>query len=143
MKNRFLNFLKKYRFCILLNIIMIIGMFLASVYSNLYKTGSGGSMIRFDLRDLYLIFGLPVYSLIYGFLSYIKIKRIWIPQLILYVSSFLYWFIYWWLIFGINALVIVAWAGTFILSAYPVLFSLIGSVITAFICYLIKSMKEN
>ena len=137
MKNRFLNFLKKYWLCILLSVIMVIGISLSTRYANLHESGSAGSMIQFNLRDLYLIFGLPLYSLIYGCLSYIKTKRIWIPQFVICVSSFLYW-----LILDVNALAI-AWAGTFIWSAYPVIFSLIGTLITAYIFYIIKAMKEN
>ena len=139
MKNRFLNFLKKYRLCILLSIIMVIGIDLSTLYADLYESGNGGDMVRFDLGDLYLVFGLPLYSLIYGCLSYIRIKKIWLPQLILGVVGFLYLFR-----FDIKALV---WGGTFIwsatLSAYPVIFSLIGAGITAFICKLIKSDKEH
>lgn len=135
MKNRFLNFLRRYWLCILLSIIMVIGVSLSTRYANLYKSGNDNSMIRFDLRDLYLVFGLPLYSLIYGCLSYIKTKKIWFPHLILCTVTFLFWFR-----FDIKAL---AWAGTFIWSAYPVIFSLIGTTITAFICYIIKSMKEN
>ena len=132
MKNRFL---RNYWLCILLSVIMFVGMFLSTVYADLYKTGSDTDMIRFDLQDLYLIFGLPLYSLIYGCLSYIKTKKIWLPQLILCIVTFLYWFR-----FDINTL---AWAGTFIWSAYPVIFSLIGTTITIFVFYIIKSMKEN
>ena len=132
MKNRFL---RNYWLCILLSVIMFVGMFLSTVYADLYKTGSDTDMIRFDLQDLYLIFGLPLYSLIYGCLSYIKTKKIWLPQLILCIVTFLYWFR-----FDINTL---AWAGTFIWSAYPVIFSLIGASITALIYFLIKAMKEN
>ncbi len=133
MKNRFLSFLRKYWFCFLLSIIMVIGISLSSRYANLYESGSG--MIRFDLRELYLIFGLPLYSLIYGCLSYIKTKKIWFPHLILCIVTFLFWFR-----FDIKAL---AWAGTFIWTAYPVIFSLIGVGITAFICEIIKAIKEN
>lgn len=136
MKNRVLNFLRKYWLCILLSVFMVMGISLSTRYANLYKSGSDDSMIRFDLRDLYLIFGLPLYSLIYGCLSYIKTKRIWIPQFVLCVSSFLYW-----LILDVNALAI-AWAGTLIWSAYPIVFSLIGSSITAFVYYIIKTTKE-
>ena len=135
MKNRFLNFLRRYWLCILLSVIMVIGVSLSTRYANLYKSGNDDSMIRFDLRDLYLVFGLPLYSLIYGCLSYIKTKKIWFPHLILCIVTFLFWFR-----FDIKAL---AWAGTFIWSAYPVIFSLIGTVITAFICYIIKSIKGN
>lgn len=132
MKNWFLNFLRKYWLCVLLSVIMVIGLSLSTVFADLYESGRG--YIRFDLRELYLIFGLPLYSLIYGCLSYIKTKRIWVPQLILCIAAFLYWFR-----FDINAL---AWEGTFIWSACPVIFSLIGASITAFIYYIIKSTKE-
>jgi len=134
MKNRFLSFLRKYWFCLLLSIIMVIGIHLSTRYADVYKTGNVGDMIRFDLGDLYLIFGLPVYSLIYGCLTYIKTKNRWFPLLILGVVGFLYWFR-----FDIKEL---AWPGTYIWSAVPVFFSLIGSSTTAFILYIIKSMKK-
>ena len=133
MKNVFLNFFKKYWLCFLLSVIMVVGIFLSTVYADLYESGNG--YIRLDLRELYLIFGLSLYSLIYGCLSYLKVKNLWFPQLILFIVAFLYWFR-----FDINAL---AWAGIFIWSVYPVIFSLIGTGITAFICYIIRSMKEN
>lgn len=133
MKNRFLNFLKKYWLCILLSIIMVIGLSLSTTFADLYESGRG--YIRFDLRELCLVFGLPLYSIIYGCLSYIKIKGIWVPQFILCIITFLYWFR-----FDIKAL---AWAGTFIWSVYPVIFSLIGASITAFIYYIIKSSRGN
>ena len=129
MKNRFLNFLRKYWFCFLLSVIMVVGIFLTTVYADLYETRGG-----LDLEEAYLVLGLPLYSLIYGCLSYIKTKRIWIPQLVLCGISFLYWFRY-----GMGALF---WEGTYIWSMYPVIFSLIGASITAFICYIIKSIKE-
>ena len=135
MKNRFLSFLKKHWFCFLLSIIMVIGIQLSPIFADLYETGNGDDMISLDLRELYLVFGLPLFSLIYGCLSYIKLKKIWFPQLILCIVAFLYWFR-----FDFNEL---AWPGTYIWSICPVVFSLIGSVITAFICCLIKSMKEN
>ncbi len=135
MKNRVLSFFKKYWFCFLLSVIMAMGISLSTRYANLYESGSDDSMIRFDLRDFYLVFGLPIFSLIYGCLSYIKSKRIWVPQLILFLIAFLYWFR-----FDINAL---AWAGTFIWSSYPAIFSLIGTLITALVYYIIRTSKEN
>ena len=133
MKNRFLHFLRKYWLCFLFSVIMIIGLSLSTCYANLYESGRG--YIRFDLRELYLIFGLPIYSIMYGCLSYIKTKRIWVTQFILCIITFLYWFR-----FDINEL---AWAGTYIWSVYPVIFSLIGTILTAFIYSIIKSVKEN
>ena len=133
MKKRFKDFIKKYWLCFLLSVIMILGMYLSDYYSDLYISGRG--YIKFDLRELYLIFGLPLYSLIYGSLSYVKSKKIWFPQLILIIVAFLYWFR-----FDINTL---EWAGTFIWSAYPVIFSLIGTSITALIYKIIKAIKQS
>jgi hypothetical protein len=135
MKNRVLSFLKKYWLYILLSVIMVVGLYLSSHYAYLYETGSEGDMIRFDLGDLYLIYGLPLCSLIYGCLSFIKVKKIWLPQLILFTTIFLHWFIY-----GIDALF---WGGTYPWSAVPVLFSLIGTRITVLIYKVIKSIKER
>lgn len=133
MNNGFLNFLKKYWLCFLLSVIMTIGIYVSTCYSRLYESNHG--MIRFNLRELYLIFVLPLLSLIYGCLSYIKAKRIWIPQLILLVTVFVYWFR-----FDVDTLF---WDGTFIWTVYPVVFSLIASSATAFIRYMIKVIKEN
>ena len=102
--------------CYLISIIMVIGISLSDIYADLYKTGSSGDMIRFDLGDLYLIFGIPLYSFVYGCISYIILKKAWLPQLILFGVMYIYWFIY-----GIEALF---WQGTYIFSAVSVLFSL-------------------
>ena len=133
MKNRVLNFFKKYWLCFLLSVIIVIGLYLSTCYANLYERGSG--MLRFNFGVDYLIGGLPLLSLIYGCLSYIKAKRIWIPQLILLVTVFVYWFR-----FDADTLF---WDGTFIWTVYPVVFSLIASSATAFIRYMIKVIKEN
>ena len=135
MKNRFFDFLKKYWFCFLLSIIMVIGIHLSTRYADLYETGSVGDMIRFDLGELYLIYVIPLYSFVYGCLSYIILKKAWLPQLILFGVTFIHWFIY-----GIDALF---WEGTYILSAVPVIFSLIGTGIASFIYNIIKSIKKN
>ena len=137
MKNGFLSFLREYWLCILLSVIMVIGLSLSTTFADLYESGRG--YIRFDLQALYLIFGLPLYSLIYGCFSYMKIKKIWIPQLILYLITCIYFL-------GTNLIIdkeIDAWKNIFVFSVYPVLFSLIGASITAFIYYIIKSSRGN
>ena len=135
MKTRLLNFLRKYWFCFLLSLIMVIGIHLSARYADLYETGSVGDMIRFDLGDLYLIYVIPLYSFVYGCLSYIISKKAWLPQLILFGVTFINWFIY-----GIE---LFYWEGTYIFSAVAVLFSLIGTGITSFIYNIIKSIKKN
>ncbi len=114
---------------------MVIGIHLSTRYADLYETGSVGDMIRFDLGELYLIYVIPLYSFVYGCLSYIILKKAWLPQLILFGVTFIHWFIY-----GIDALF---WEGTYILSAVPVIFSLIGTGIASFIYTIINSIKKN
>ncbi len=133
MKNRFLKFFKKYRFCFLLSAIIVGGVPLSSLFADLYE--HGGPMIRFNFHDDYLIFIMPLFSLIYGCLSYAILKKAWLQQLILFVIAFIYWFG-----FDMKKL---EWLGTYIWSFLPLIFSLIGTGITAFICWIIREMKET
>ena len=137
MKNRFLSFLRRYWICILLSVLMGIGIFLSVYYSESYKIGS--DMIKFDLSILYIIYVIPIYSLIYGSLSYVKVKKVWIPQLILYFITTISYFV-------INLIIdkeIDAWKNILFFSVYPVIFSLIGAGIASFIYNIIKSIKKN
>ena len=133
MGKKFLNFLKKYWFCILLSVIMVMGNVFATYYSDLCTFG--GDAFRAGLDTIYQFIITPIYSLIYGCLSYIKLKKIWTPQLILYIVAFLYWFR-----FDITEL---TWLGTYIWSVYPTIFSLIGVGITVFIRRLIKVIQQS
>ena len=137
MKNRFLSFLRKYWFCILLSVLMGIGIFLSTYYAESYKIGS--DMIRLDLSSLYIIYFIPTYSLIYGSLSYVKIKKVWVPQQILYFITAINYF-------AINLIIdkeIDAWKNILVFSVYPVIFSLIGTGIASFIYNIIKAIKKN
>ena len=129
MKNRFLSFFRTYRLCLLLSLIMVWGIFVSTNNADLFELG------LLNFRGTYLILGLSILSLIYGSVSYIKTRRIWIPQLILCFVSFLYWFQ-----FDITTL---AWAGTYMWAVYPVIFSIIGASLTAFICFVRRQMKET
>ena len=134
MKNRFL---RKYWLCILLSILMSIGIFLSTYYAESYIIGS--DMIRLDLSLLYIIYFMPTYSLIYGSLSYINTKKVWVPQQILYFITAISYFC-------TNLIIdkeIDAWKSILVFSVYPVVFSLIGTGITAFIYNIIKSMKKK
>ena len=132
MKNRFLNFLRKYWLCVLLSVIMVIGSFLSTIFAHIYKSGDEGDMIRFNLRDLYFVVILPLYSLVYGGLSYAKTKKVWIPQLILLTTSLVYWVVF---------EKIGPW--TFIWPALSVVFALVGTGVMAFVYVFIKAIKDN
>ena len=90
MKNRFWEFLQKYWFCFLMSVLMCIGVAISTYYANCLVVGS--DMIKFNLADLYLIYVVPIYSLIYGIVSYVKTKKILIPQVISYVIICIYYF---------------------------------------------------
>lgn len=137
MKNRFLKLLQRYLFCLLLSMLMGIGIFLSAYYAKSYKIGS--DMITLDLSSLYTIYFIPIYSLIYGSLSYVKVKKVWIPQLILYFITTISYFV-------LNLIInkdVDAWKNILIFSVYPVIFSLIGTGITSFIYNIIKSIKKK
>jgi len=132
MKKTILNFFQKYRVCIKIDLLILIGFVVATIFRNAVITGS--NMVSFNLFDLYFIFGLPLLSAIYGSISYGSLKEVWVPQLILYLGvnvSFI-----------ITELIVDKEIGSIfavlLLSVYPVIFSLIGT----FIAVLIKAGKE-
>lgn len=133
MQNRFLNFIRKYWLSILLSLIMLLGIPLSIKYSYLYQSDS--EVFPFDLSTVYLLCVIPIYSLIYGYLSYVKAKKVWVPQLILYTATFIYFFA----VRSTSEVLL----DILLFSMYPVAFSLIGSSITAFICYIVKKTKED
>ena len=138
MKNKFLEFFKKYWLCLLLCVLKCIGKAISTYYADSLVIGS--DMIKFDLSDLYLIYVVPIYSLIYGISSYVRTKKIWVPQLILYVITCMYYF-------GTELIVykdIGAWKNILVFSVCPVIFSLIGVGIVAYIRFvIINPLKEK
>ena len=137
MKNRFLVFLRKYWLSLSLSVLMVIGMYLSTRYADCYEIGS--DMVRFDLSTLFVFYVIPVYSFIYGCLCYVKIKKVWVPQLILYLITSIYLFVAHLIMYK----EIDAWKNILLFSLCPVVFSLIGTALTALVCYVIKSINEN
>ena len=130
--NKILKFFYKYWLCFLLSLIMVVGLFLSGVFADVYEHGSG--MISLDLEAICLIFVQPIYAFIYGCLTYAIVKKVLIPQFCLMAVAFLYWF-------GLD-LGNLFWLGTYIHTLYPVVFSILGTGITAYVCYLKNSLKE-
>jgi len=117
---------------------MCIGIVISTCFADSLVIGS--DMIKFDLADLFLIYVVPIYSLIYGISSYVKTKKILVPQLILYVITCMYYF-------GTELIVykdIGAWKNILVFSVCPVIFSLIGVGIVAYIRFvIINPLKEK
>lgn len=77
----------------------------------------------------------PLCAIIYGVLSYIISKKIIMPQLILFVINFACWFG-----FDRNSL---DWAGTYIWSVGPAVFSLVGTLFTALAYHVKKELTDS
>ena len=133
MKNSLFKFFRKYWLSFILSILMVLGIILSYKYADLYQRDTG--MMSFDLATFYILLGLPIYSLMYGCLSYVKSRKIWVPQLILFATTFMYFFS----VRSTSEVLI----DILLFSMYPVMFSLIGTFITAFIYYIVKSIKED
>lgn len=137
MWTKVLKSLHKYWLCFLLSLLLAAGISLTTHFDDSYISGDG--YIQFDLRELYLVILLPVLSFIYGFLTYCITKNAWIPQLILLVIIFLYWFLFHMLEALAGGYHI--WA-EIIWTIVPVVFSFIGTIISIFVCWIIKYIKE-
>ncbi len=124
MKNRFLGFLKKYWICILLNLILLLGMFLSKCFGNLYVIKN--DLLSYNLHTLYVIKAIPIYSFVYGCLSYFVCKKIWIPQLIFAISTILSFV----LIASISKVVKDLIIGVLIITPFYLICSTIGTLIT-------------
>ena len=84
MKRKFLSFLRKYWFLILLNIIVLIGTVLSKVFGDIYVVQS--EVLSYNFHSIFVLLILPVYSLMYGIVSYAIYKKIWYPQFLLLIT---------------------------------------------------------
>ena len=79
MKKIFLNFLYKYRYCFLTNFVFVLCFAASFVIDG--PVSEGG----FEVADIFMFLVIPLYSIFYGVLTNRYIKRIFIPNLILFV----------------------------------------------------------
>jgi len=81
MKRRFLSFLRKYWLLVLLNIIVLIGTVLSKIFGYIYVVKS--EVLSYNFHSIFVLLILPVYSLLYGIVSYAIYKKILYPQILL------------------------------------------------------------
>ena len=126
---KFWNVSRKYLFCMLL----VLGIFTVIPYlSSLVFTGrTVGEVGGF-------FFELPLSALLYGALSYAFLKKVWIPQLILYIITCAY--------FLVPKLIVYkklgSWKLILIYAFVLVLFSLIGTLLAFLGRLMIKGIKK-
>ena len=133
MKNKFLNFFRKYWICFLSCLTAVVGYCFLDYgeYDNLY--------------DTYINIVVPILALIYGVLSTYFLKNVYVPLLIIYLTTFLSLLVINMikgnlLIGNISGMVI---ASYLLSSMYPILFSLFGTIIGVSIYVLVQSRKKS
>ena len=135
MKNRFLNFFSSYWFFVFLNIIMLIGIVFSKIFGDVYIQKS--VLYSYNLHSIYVFIIIPIYSLIYGVLSYFVCKKISAPQILLAITLLLGFLI----VELISAEGIGLIFGILILTPCFIVFSIFTSIITKIIFRIISAMK--
>ena len=91
MKKTLLQLFHQYRLLVLFNIIMIISTVLSSVMGDIYIVKN--EVLSYNLHSIFVLRILPVYSLLYGIISYAIYKKTRYPQFLLLITlvlSFLF-----------------------------------------------------
>ena len=81
MKKILAQLFHQYKLLLLFNIIMIITTVLSSVMGDIYVVQN--EVLSYNLHSIFILRVLPVYSLLYGILSYAIYKKIRHPQFLL------------------------------------------------------------
>lgn len=91
MKKHLHNIFYQYKLLVLFNIIIIISTVLSSVIGDIYVVKN--EVLSYNLHSIFVFRILPVYSLLYGIVSYAIYKKIRYPQFLLWTTlafSFLF-----------------------------------------------------
>ncbi len=137
MKKHFHNFFYQYRLLVLFNVMMIISTVLSSVMGDIYVVQN--EVLSYNLHSIFVLRILPVYSLLYGIVSYAIYKKIRYPQFLL-LTTLVLSFLFAELIFlDISGLIV----GFLILTPCYMVVSFIGIAVILIPRKLINEIKEN
>ena len=84
MKNRILKFLKTYWWCFLLGILLVAGLRIVDFFCG--ETVVSDGFLKFTVTDCYLMYVMPLFSVFYGIITCVFLKKVWMPNLILFVT---------------------------------------------------------
>ena len=136
MKKALTQLFHQYRLLLLFNIIMIISTVLSSAMGDIYVVQN--ELLSYNLYSIFVFRILPVYSLLYGIISYAIYKKIRYPQLLL-LTTLIFCFLFAELIsFEIGELII----GFFILTPCCMAISFIG-IVAILIPYKLINKQKN
>ena len=138
MKKRFLTFLKRHYILMILGLVHPFAMATTQYWGNIII--SRDALGPFRTYDFYLICFLPIFNFIYGCIMYIIAKKIFIANAIPTIIYFIYFGFFYLkdFIFSIEHFYTMLF-----FTLFPIVFSIIGTGITAFVYRIIKSLKEN
>ena len=136
MKKHFHNFFYQYRLLILFNVIMIISTALSSVMGDIYVVQN--EVLSYNLHSIFVLRILPVYSLLYGIVSYAIYKKIRYPQFLLLTTLVLGFLFAELISLDISGLIV----GIFLLTPCYMVVSFIGIAVILILCKLINAHKK-
>ena len=137
MKKALLKLFYQYKLLVLFNIIMIISTVLSSVIGDIYVVRN--EVLSYNLHSIFVFRILPVYSLLYGIVSYAIYKKIRYPQFLL-LTTLAFSFLFAELIpLDISGLIV----GFFILTPCYMVVSFVGIAVILIPYKLINKIKEN
>ncbi len=137
MKKHFHNFFYQYRLLVLFNIIMVISTVLSLVMGDVYVVQN--EVLSYNLHSIFVLRILPVYSLLYGIVSYAIYKKIRYPQFLLLTTLVLSFLFAELISLDISGLIV----GFFILTPCYMVVSFVGIAVILIPCKLINEIKEH
>ncbi len=126
-----------YKLLLLFNIIVIISTVLSSAMGDIYVVQN--VLLSYNLHTIFVLQILPVYSLLYGIVSYAIYKKIWCPQFLLLTTLLLSFFFAELISFDISGLVI----GFFIVTPCYMTVSFVGMAMILILHKIINDKKQN
>ena len=137
MKKVLLQLISQYRLLVLFNIIVIISTVLSSAMGDIYVVQN--EVLSYNLHSIFVLRILPVYSLLYGIVSYAIYKKIRYPQFSLLTTLVLSFLFAELISLDISGLIV----GFFILTPCYMVVSFIGIAVILLPFKLINEFKEN
>lgn len=138
MKNRFLSFLKRYYILMILSLVHPLAMTTTEHWGRIIITKN--ALGPFRTYDFYLICFLPIFYFIYGCITYIITKKAFIPNAIPTIIFFIYFSVFYLKDIDFS---IENFHSMLFFALFPIVFSMIGTLITAGFYKVIKFAKKS
>ncbi len=143
MKNKLLSFLNTYKFCFLMGVLLVLAIIILSAcFKDVVLNDD--SIFRMTVVDYYLLLGWPFLSALFGALSFIFLKKVFMPSLVISITV--------WIMLAIVSLIMdpkniynlkgIFSIGALILPIITFVFSFASALITKFFAWLIRESKK-